>query len=210
MPCPAGGIKDCLWHKSTLRRSIKVRALRHREGCAVTVLDNERAASREDPLNDRSDGSDASAPNPSSFEEFVAATEPRLRRALVAAYGPERGRDATAEALAYAWEHWHRLASVKNLAGYLFRVAQSKARQKRSVATFEVPDDPEHLYEPNLMRALQSLSERQRLAVVLVHGFGWTLRDVADLIGAKPTTVHNHLERGLRRLRLALGVPDAN
>ena len=40
-----------------------------------------------------------------AFETFFAETEPRLRRALVAAYGPERGRDAAAEALAYAWEH---------------------------------------------------------------------------------------------------------
>jgi hypothetical protein len=28
--------------------------------------------------------------------------------ALVAAYGFEEGRDATAEAFAYAWEHWER------------------------------------------------------------------------------------------------------
>ncbi len=41
-----------------------------------------------------------------TFEAFVRDAEPRLRRALVAAYGPEQGRDAAAEALAYAWEHW--------------------------------------------------------------------------------------------------------
>ena len=36
------------------------------------------------------------------FEAFVRSAEPRLRRALVAAYGFEDGRDAAAEALAYA------------------------------------------------------------------------------------------------------------
>ncbi len=36
------------------------------------------------------------------FIEFAAANEPQLRRALVAAYGADRGSEAAAEALAYA------------------------------------------------------------------------------------------------------------
>jgi hypothetical protein len=40
------------------------------------------------------------------FAEFFAIAEPKLRRALVAAYGVDRGREAAAEALTYAWEHW--------------------------------------------------------------------------------------------------------
>lgn len=43
--------------------------------------------------------------------------EPRLRRALCAAYGMELGREATAEALAYAREHWRRLRVTDNPAG---------------------------------------------------------------------------------------------
>jgi RNA polymerase sigma factor (sigma-70 family) len=53
---------------------------------------------------------------------------------------------------------------------------------------------------------LAQLSDRQRVAVVLVHGFGWTLREVAELTGTKITTVQNHLERGLARLRSGLEV----
>jgi DNA-directed RNA polymerase specialized sigma24 family protein len=66
--------------------------------------------------------------------------------------------------------------------------------------------------EPRLSRALtaalSSLTERQRLAVMLVHGYGYTVREVADLTGIKPTTVQNHLVRGLARLRAKLGVTD--
>jgi DNA-directed RNA polymerase specialized sigma24 family protein len=40
---------------------------------------------------------------------------------------------------------------------------------------------------------------------MLVYGFGWTLREVAQLRGIKITSVQTHLERGLRRLRAALG-----
>ena len=53
---------------------------------------------------------------------------------------------------------------------------------------------------------LAQLSDRQRVAVVLVHGFGWTLREVAELTNTKVTTVQNHLERGLAQLRRGLEV----
>jgi DNA-directed RNA polymerase specialized sigma24 family protein len=43
---------------------------------------------------------------------------------------------------------------------------------------------------------------------VLVHGYGYTLREVAELTGIRPTTVQNHLTRGLARLRSKMGVSD--
>jgi DNA-directed RNA polymerase specialized sigma24 family protein len=60
---------------------------------------------------------------------------------------------------------------------------------------------------PDLV-ALAALSERQRIAVVLIHGFDWTMRDVAELTGIRVTTVQSHLERGLRNLRSSMEVPD--
>jgi DNA-directed RNA polymerase specialized sigma24 family protein len=66
----------------------------------------------------------------------------------------------------------------------------------------------EPLIEPHLGRALADLSEAQRIAVILVHGFGWTLREVAELNGTKVTSVQTHLERGLRKLRVALEVEE--
>jgi DNA-directed RNA polymerase specialized sigma24 family protein len=142
------------------------------------------------------------------FEAFVIATQPKLSRALAAAYGFENGRDATAEALAYAFEHWDELQHVANLPGYLFRVGQTRGRTRRSRVLFAIPEGDEHAFEPALPAALASLTERQRLAVVLVHGYGYTLREVSELTGIKPTTVQNHLTRGLARLRAKLGVTD--
>lgn len=145
-----------------------------------------------------------------AFEVFVREAEPRLRRALVAAYGFEEGRDAAAEALAYAWEHWDRLQDIANLPGYLFRVAQSRSRRRwrRPPALFDTSGWSEHRFEPGLPGALAALTQRQRLAVVLVHGYGYTLREVSELAGIRTTTVQNHLERGLARLRASLGVTD--
>jgi DNA-directed RNA polymerase specialized sigma24 family protein len=146
------------------------------------------------------------------FEQFMAVTEPRLRVALVAAYGPDRGREAAAEALAYAWEHWERLRLLENIPGYLYRVGQSAARPRRSrpvAPLFSPAEQTEPWFEPGLARGLATLTGRQRTAVVLVHGFGWTLREVADVSGLRPTSVQNHLERGMAKLRASLEVPSA-
>lgn len=114
----------------------------------------------------------------------------------MAAYGFETGRDAAAEALAYAWEHWDRLRGVTNLPGYLYRVAQTRSRWRKPRVLFETESFCEPLFEPALPAALASLSRRQRQAVVLVHGYGCTLREVSELIGVKQTTVQNHVQRG--------------
>jgi hypothetical protein len=50
----------------------------------------------------------------SAFEAFVADEGLRLRRGLVAAYGTERGSEALAEALAYAWEYWDRVSAMQH------------------------------------------------------------------------------------------------
>ena len=65
------------------------------------------------------------------FRAFVTTTEPRLHRALAAALGWDRGRDATADALAYAWEHWPKVRAMANPAGYLYRVGQSSVRRRK-------------------------------------------------------------------------------
>lgn len=145
------------------------------------------------------------------FEEFVKLVEPGLRAALVARYGPEVGREAAAEALAWAWENWGRLDEMENPAGYLYRVGQSKSRRFRfRRTTFPVSPTDEMCsgttwVEPELPRALQQLSRNQRIAVVLVHGYGLTHREVAGLLGVSRATVQNHVERGLLKLQTMLG-----
>ena len=141
------------------------------------------------------------------FEAFVTDVEPRLRRALVAARGPDAGRDAVAEALAYAWEHWDRVRSMANPVGYLFRVGQSRTRHRRgrSLPTqanaVEIPD-----VDPRLPGAMNGLSEQQRVTVFLVHGCGWSHADVAEMLDITPSTVSTHSQRGIARLREILEV----
>lgn len=143
-----------------------------------------------------------------SFTEFAKRAEPRLRRALIAGYGPERGREATAEALAYGWTHWERLMRMENPTGYLYRVGQSRAKKGQRVERFfpAVPDDRVPWIEPGLPEALDGLSDRQRAATLLVHAFQWTYDEVAELLGVSKNTVRKHLNRAMAKLRKALEV----
>jgi hypothetical protein len=66
--------------------------------------------------------------NVDTYSSFVVEVEPRLRRALTATFGPDVGREAAAEALAYGWTHWERVGAMHNPAGYLYRVGRDRGR----------------------------------------------------------------------------------
>jgi RNA polymerase sigma factor (sigma-70 family) len=138
-----------------------------------------------------------------SFDDFVARVGPRLRAGLVAAYGPEVGSEATSEALAYGWEHRVRLEQMENPAGYLYRVGQTAARRSRRPQGYLPPPRSAELpdFEPALLPALEALSDLQRVCVVMVHAYGWTQTEVAELLDVTPSTVRTHLARGLSRLQ---------
>ena len=147
--------------------------------------------------------------SPDGFPAFFAETEPRLRRALVAAYGPQRGREAAAEALAYGWQHWERVSGMENPVGYLYRVGQSRTRPRLEPPLFPAPPERSDPWtEPELPAAFESLSERERVATILIEGFGWTYREVAELIDVSISSVQSYRERGLRKLRDVLGVTE--
>jgi RNA polymerase sigma-70 factor (ECF subfamily) len=142
--------------------------------------------------------------------EFARTAEPRLRYALVARYGADQGREAANDALVFGWRHWERVQGMANPVGYLYRVGQRAARRRRLLPRPDpiIPEDRPPWVEPKLSGALAQLSPRQREVVVLVDAFEWTHREVADLLGIRLSSVQTHLERGLARLRAALGVSD--
>ncbi|MCP4306110.1 MAG: hypothetical protein GY788_14770 [bacterium] len=144
------------------------------------------------------------------FEKFVVDAGVGLQRALVAAFGPEYGAEAVADALAYGWEHWDRIGGMENPAGYLYRVGYRNAvRSKRRSTLVGFPPVSESRgvwVEPTLPAALGRLSKRQRSAVVLVEAYGWTYQEVADLLGVSRGAVQSYVRRGLRKLRSALEV----
>jgi DNA-directed RNA polymerase specialized sigma24 family protein len=149
-----------------------------------------------------------------SFAALFEVVEPRLRRALVAWYGPIVGKDAAAEALSWAWEHRDRLDGLGDIGGYLFRVGQSAAKRdmhwRRPIESAKCSDcsERESSFEPRLDAAMASLSGQQRTAVLMVHGYGYSFREAADVLGVSLATLRTHLGRGMDRLRHELEVSD--
>jgi RNA polymerase sigma-70 factor (ECF subfamily) len=142
-----------------------------------------------------------------SFTVFVKELEPRLRHALIPSIGLDGANEATAEALAYGWEHWDRLREMENPSGYLYRVARSSVRKMRRRGPGLPPAPRQELpqVEPGLPKALARLSEKQRTVVWLVHGLEWKQTEVAELLGVSADTVNTHLSRGMKKLRAVLG-----
>lgn len=158
---------------------------------------------------------------PVELERFVKETGPLLKQGLIASFGGETGREAAAEALSYAWANWSRIEVMENPVGYVYQVGRNwartaKRRQARRVrseaaVSWGVGQTEMPLVEPGLLPALGRLSENQRIAAVLVHGFGWSLTEVAKLMDLSVGSVQKHTERGLSKLRKTLGAEvDAN
>lgn len=143
-----------------------------------------------------------------SFTDFARVHEPRLLRAFTSRYGVERGSEATAEALAWGWEHWGRVKAMENPAGYLFRVGVSRTKDllRRPVSLPPVQTERWPWVEPGLPLALSRLSGNQRTAVLLVHSYGWTYAEVAEVMGIGLSTVQKHVDRALTKLRDSLEV----
>jgi len=141
-----------------------------------------------------------------AFATFVTDAEPRLRRAFTLLRGADVGGDATAEALAWAWEHWAEVQEMGNPVGYLYRVGSSKTRYREERFPHVVPPPDAPGFEPGLVPALSRLTVRQRTAVVLVHGCGWTHQEVADALELSRSSIGTHVERAMAQLRTELGV----
>jgi RNA polymerase sigma-70 factor (ECF subfamily) len=142
----------------------------------------------------------------------LPAIEQTVRRALVARNGLHAGSDAAAEAMAWAWQHRDRLATIDEPAAYLYRVGQTAARRLRrwqrreSQLGFEpIANDPPGSFDAELFGALARLRRDQRVAVVMVHCYSYRYREVAQLLGISEAAVTNHVHRGLARLRVLLG-----
>ena len=106
--------------------------------------------------------------------------------------------------------------SAVNPMGYLYRVGRTAALralgQPAASASTDFAGHPAQWelpnFEPNLAKFLAGLPERQRVAVWMVHGLGFSNREVAELLECSRPTVATHVRRALARLRREFGVDD--
>jgi len=143
------------------------------------------------------------------FEDFYSAAHDRIRRALALTLrNDELARDATAEAMARAYQKWRTVSTYRNPSGWVYRVglnwANSRLRKRRREVTTAVdPERPQldpNVAEPKLTAALASLPIEQRSVVVLRYYLDWSEAQTAAALAIPAGTVKSRLSRALDTL----------
>jgi RNA polymerase sigma factor (sigma-70 family) len=160
-------------------------------------------------------------PHAHDFEAFFLREHAALFRAL---WLMTRNRHVAEEVMQDAflrlWERWSRVRAVSDPTGYLYRTAMNVYRSRlrraavavRKTAGWIPPDDQLELVEArdSVVRAMASLSPRQRAAVVLIDVLGLSSEQAGSALGVKAVTVRVQAARGREALRKAMGDQDAN
>jgi RNA polymerase sigma factor (sigma-70 family) len=133
----------------------------------------------------------------------------RLYYALLAY---SRDSDVARESVAEAFARANASAgSIRELVPWVWRVAFRLAAEemKRRGRFAPLGDAEQPPYEPPaLFEALSQLSDRQRAAVLLHYYAGYSLDEIAAILGTRKGTVGVHLHRGRARLMELLEVHD--
>jgi RNA polymerase sigma-70 factor (ECF subfamily) len=146
------------------------------------------------------------------FEAFFELERTRLYGALVLL---TRDRHEAEELMQDAFlrllERWDRVSAMEDPAAYLYRTALNLFRSRRRRVAVALrravrpatPRDDLAAVEENdsAVRALSSLTPRQRAAVVLVDVLGFSSEEAAVPLGVKGSTVRVLLSRGRAGLR---------
>ena len=143
----------------------------------------------------------------SRVEAFYRRDGTRLWRSLVLYTGnSDLASDALAEALARALREGESIADAGAwIWRVAFRIAARESRTRRSWESLnqEVPYEMgESMVD--LLRGLSKLSVRQRACVLLHHYSGYSLKEIAEILGSSAGAVAVNLHRGRARLRSLL------
>lgn len=157
------------------------------------------------------------------FTAFVAAhADALLRTAWLLVGDAHRAEELVQQALVRTYTAWHRARAGDPLA-YARRIlvnlrTDTWRRRRHEVLVDGVPDDatrlgarPErdhaedHASRDRLVRALATLTARQRRVVVLRHVLGLSEAEVADHLNVSVGTVKSTTSRALALLRSTLG-----
>jgi RNA polymerase sigma-70 factor, ECF subfamily len=137
-------------------------------------------------------------------------SEKLWRALLLFSADPEVANDAVAEAFAQALRRGPAVRDVDRWVWRAaFRIARGDLQHRRRYQPIasDVPGDlPTDTVD--LIRALMTLTPKQRGSVVLHHYAGYSNRETAAILGATAASVGVHLERGRKRLRELLGDDD--
>jgi RNA polymerase sigma factor (sigma-70 family) len=151
------------------------------------------------------------------FESFFRAEYRSLSQALLLLVGDAfEAEEIAQEAMTRVLERWDRVGKMDSPTGYTYRTALNihrkrirrlAVRAKRRFVALPVEDfGPEVEDRHDVHRALATLPEGQREALILVDWLDMDTQEAAGVLGIKPASVRVRLHRARSALRDALGV----
>jgi len=143
------------------------------------------------------------------FEQFFFSTKDQIFRVLLVITGDrDVAEDAVSEGYTRALAHWDIVERHPARSAWVAKTALNyvRSRQRLTAKTSsddvpEVPVSDDPPTDPELMRCLLALPERQREVVALRVVLGLDTKQTAALIGVAEGTVTSHLFRALSRLQ---------
>jgi RNA polymerase sigma-70 factor, ECF subfamily len=156
---------------------------------------------------------------PGAFDSLYAAYGPRIYRFSLRLCGnAEDAEDVTQETFLGAYRGLHRFEGRSSLTTYLYRIAVYRWRQMRTAGQPETVrweerdsreddcGDPARLTlaRMELAAALETLSDAQREAFLLVKSEGLTCREAAETLDIPVGTVKYHVHQAVHRLQRCL------
>ncbi len=156
-----------------------------------------------------------------AFTEFVAAHGARLVRSAELMCG-DRGRaeDLVQTALEKTYVRWRKIDHAEDAYAYVYRAVLNGHRdwwrqlRGRETSTDTPPerafnDRTSHLVSrDSVLRALATLTNRERSVVVLRYYDGQSEREIADILRIAPGTVKSTAARALGKLRQHPGLVE--
>jgi len=152
----------------------------------------------------------------STFEAFVDAETARFHGALrLLTRDRADAEDLMQDAYLKVWERWQHVRSLEDPTGYLYRTAMNLYRKRRRRAAVAI----RHAIRPRpsrdqleeveardeVLRALATLTPRQRMSLVLMDLLDHSSEDAGRLMGVSATTVRVLASQGRAALRTGRG-----
>ena len=150
------------------------------------------------------------------FVELVQVEQESLRRFLLALCEGDQALadDLAQETLIKAWLASDRFVERFKFSTWLFKIARNTFLdyQKRADHNTEPIDEtlpsldrPDDAFKyDDLYRALSQLAERQRTVILLYYMQGYSINEIAQIIGSNPVAVRQYLSRGRKQLKKLL------
>lgn len=141
------------------------------------------------------------------FARRVEALKPVMYRVCRAQLSePHDREDAVQEAILRAWEKQDGLREPKFFETWFIRILINACHdiQRRNRRTVAMDAPPEREPEPDhrdLLLALRALNEKQRMCVLLHYIEGYSVREVAGMLGIGESAVKVRLMRGRNKLK---------